>query len=104
MDDVTMGCSYPCATCGEVSARAEAVIAGNGVAEFGTLQDALTLAATEARGHATKLVEIDHLAMHSAEWEMLADSLEEASMRLWLRDAVSFRGPDDQIWGARWKS
>lgn len=84
--------------------RAESVIASNGQGLFETLQDALTVAATTVRAHATKLGGIDHLAMHAAEWEMLADALDEASLRPWLEDAVSHRGPDDQIWGARWIS
>lgn len=84
--------------------RAEAVIAGGGEAEFDTLQDALAVAAGIVREHARKIGGIDHLAMHSMEWEMLADKLEEASMRSWLQDDVTFRGPDDQVWGARWKT
>lgn len=83
--------------------RAEAVIAGGGEAEFDTLQGALTLAASIVRLHARKVGDIDHLSMHSMDWEMLADKLEEASMRSWLKDGVTFRGPDDQVWGARWK-
>lgn len=84
--------------------RAEAVVASNGQGLFEALQDALTVAATTVRAHATKLGDIDHLAMHAAEWEMLADRLEEASMRSWLQNDVTFRGPDDQVWGARWKT
>lgn len=82
---------------------AEAVVAGHGEGSYETIRDALAVTAATVRAHANKLDAVEHLGMYAAEWETLADKLEEASLRPWLDSGILFEGPDEQKWGARWK-